>query len=87
MSRSTEVTDEAILELFRNHSDPVLTAGDVADEFGLSRQGANKRLNKLHEHGSVKRRKVGARAVVWWVPSAYDPAESQASCLPSSVGQ
>lgn len=87
MPRPTQVTDTDVIELFRNHPDPVLTAGDVAEEFELSRQGANKRLKQLHQKGKLERRKVGARAVVWWLPTDYDRADSQASRLPSSVGQ
>jgi predicted transcriptional regulator len=64
-----DLDSETVLELFRRHADPVLTAPEVAEAFDISSQAANKRLRKLHESGRLKRKKVGGAAVVYWLCS------------------
>lgn len=61
------VADEKIKNAFRASEDPFMTAGEVAEAVGISRQGANYRLNRLEERGVVSRKKTGARAVGWWL--------------------
>lgn len=61
-----EVADDEILAIFRRSSDPYLTASEVAEIVGLSRQGAHSRLLDLYERGRVDRKKTG-RTVGWWV--------------------
>lgn len=63
----SEVTYEKVIELFRQSDQPVLTAMEVAEEFGITQQSAHYRLSKLHEMDKVNRRDVGAKAVVWWL--------------------
>jgi predicted ArsR family transcriptional regulator len=67
------MTDEEIVAEVRKHPDEVVTAGDIADQIDMTSAGVLQRLNQLHEDGVVTRKKVGARAVVWWLN------ESQAS--------
>lgn len=62
-----DLDNETVLELFRRHDDPVLTASYVADAFDITNQAANKRLGKLHEEGKLARKKVGGAAVVYWI--------------------
>ena len=53
---------------FVQSGEPVLTATEVADQLGITQQGAHHKLQRAHERGAVEKKKVGARAVVWWVP-------------------
>lgn len=64
---SGQITNEKIISLFRRSSDPVLTAPEVAAEFDISTQAANYRLKQLEEEGTLKRKKVGSAAVVYWL--------------------
>lgn len=63
---------EDVLKLFRESEDPVLTAVEVADAFDISSQAANKRLKRLENRGELKRKRVGAAAVVYWLPGSAD---------------
>lgn len=68
-AQSTEsVEDVELRRIFDRADDPVLTAVEVAGELGITQQAAHARLQKAHDRGEVKRKKTGARAVVWWVP-------------------
>lgn len=66
------VTDENVLDALTTVHDeyPVATTGDVADLLDVSTEPVRRRLHDLHDEGRVERRKVGARAVVWWLPSS-----------------
>lgn len=43
------------------------TATEVADELGIVRRTALNKLNELAEEDQIHKKKVGSRAVVWWV--------------------
>lgn len=62
-----DLDDDTVLELFRRHPDPVITAGEVAEAFEISNQAANKRLRHLQEENRLQRKKVGGAAVVYWL--------------------
>lgn len=62
---------KSLLSVFESHADPVLTAVEVSDELGVSQQAAHRKLSKAHDRGELKRKKAGARAVVWW-PAGQD---------------
>ncbi|MHC3437204.1 hypothetical protein ACYJ1Y_03675 [Natrialbaceae archaeon A-gly3] len=61
-----EVSDEDLLDVFRESEKPVLTAKQVAGEVSIGRKAVLERLRGLEERGMVERMVVGARAVVWW---------------------
>jgi DNA-binding Lrp family transcriptional regulator len=61
------VTDQDILEEFRQSPDAFLTAAEIAESIPMTRQGVNNRLKRLEEEGLVKRKKAGSRAVGWWL--------------------
>lgn len=61
-----KVTDGEILEFIQQFPEPVVTAKEVADEFGIQRQSAHERLKKLNENNRVERKEVGP-AVVWYI--------------------
>ena len=67
--RKPKTTDEAILNVFRSSTDPVLSTSEVASEVDITHRGVRDRLEKLEEEGKVKSKKVGARAMVWWDPT------------------
>jgi len=49
-------------------NEPVMTSVEVADQLGVTQQAAHSKLQRAHEAGVVEKKKVGARAVVWWIP-------------------
>lgn len=53
-----------VRQFFRN-SEPH-TAAEIADELDISNRGVLNKLETLHEAGEIKRKEVGARAVVWY---------------------
>jgi predicted ArsR family transcriptional regulator len=59
------VTPEDVLALFTD-AEP-RTATEVSDELGIVRRTALNKLNGLAEEGRIHKKKVGSRAVVWWV--------------------
>jgi predicted ArsR family transcriptional regulator len=63
-----EVSYENILRMFRSSDDAALTAGEVADEFNITKQASNYRLKQLVSRGDLVRKRVGASAVVYWIP-------------------
>lgn len=70
------MSDVALLEIIDEHPDRAVTAGEVAEQTDLTRQGVLKRLNEFADHDEVRKKKVGGRAVVWWVESGYERAIS-----------
>jgi len=71
IARSDGGSDE-LKSLFEESEEPVLTAVDVAEKLGVTQQAAHAKLSKAHEEGWMQRKKVGSRAVVWWVEDQSD---------------
>jgi len=65
--RKETVSDEEILQLFEEASDPVLTTSEVADYLDFSKEGARKRLYNLADDGKLDYKKAG-RNPVFWLP-------------------
>jgi len=63
------MSDESILEAMQSHPDRAVTASELAELLGMSSTGILNRLDELSERGEVRKKKVGGRAVVWWVES------------------
>jgi GTP-sensing pleiotropic transcriptional regulator CodY len=61
------VTDDEIISVFHEAEGPILTAGDVAEAVGVTRQSINSRLHRLNSEGRLETREVGSRARVWWL--------------------
>jgi predicted ArsR family transcriptional regulator len=57
-----------VLAVLEARMDP-LTGTEVGDELGISNRAALDKLNELHDRGTIERKKVGGRSVVWWLPS------------------
>lgn len=64
------VTDEQLLTAVRTH-EPAATS-EVAEEVGVTRQGADRRLRVLRDEGRVNSKKI-AKSLVW-----YDVADRAA---------
>ena len=78
-----EVSLEKVAEILEG-DEPVKTAKEVSQEIGCSSETARQKLLELRDQGVVKRKKVGAGAVVWWLvnesvstekPRKIDPEE------------
>jgi DNA-binding MarR family transcriptional regulator len=65
--RPPETADHEILREVALSPGPIATAPDLADRLGMGVSGMNKRLKKLVESGYLKRKEVGASAVVYWL--------------------
>lgn len=60
------MSDEEILRAVKLTFGPA-TASEISEEVGLNNSGANKRLNELADGGFVHKKKVGAKAAVYWL--------------------
>jgi len=70
--RQPTVSDEEILNVFKETADPVLTTREVAEEIGLGRRGTFDRLRKLAQEETIEMKKVGETGAVWWVPDELE---------------
>lgn len=71
---SRSVDDAEVLAAVRAH-DPAATS-EIAEEVGISRQGADRRLRVLRDSGDVSSKKIGA-SLVWFMPrDASNTSES-----------
>ena len=62
-----KTTLDDVRDAVRDGPDPVSTTGDVAEVLDISSESARGKLNELHEQGRIEKRKIGARAIIWWV--------------------
>ena len=67
VGKNRRVTNEEILRAVALSPDPIVTAPEVAERLGYTRQAVNQRLPELVESGYLNRRQVGAKAVVYWL--------------------
>jgi hypothetical protein len=71
MGRSPLVDDIEVLRAVASHPDPVVTAEDLVPLLPYSgRRGINNRLVSVSERGLLRRKEVGAQAVVYWLSDA-----------------
>lgn len=68
--RKPTISDDEILEVFTQASDPVLTTSEVSEHIGLSRRGTLDRLSDLSEVGELQMKRVGNAGAVWWSPKS-----------------
>lgn len=64
------VSDDEILQLFRDTDDPVLSTAEVTDRLPIKRSATYKRLASLRDLGKLEGKSVGGRNNVWWLPGA-----------------
>lgn len=60
------VTETDIQREIKSSDEPFVTATDIADSMGVARQTAYKHLQRMHETGELRKRKIGSSAVIWW---------------------
>jgi DNA-binding MarR family transcriptional regulator len=65
--KNRQVSNEELLRAVALSPDPIVTAPEIADRVNLTRQGVNNRLPELVEQGLLKKRQVGAKAIVYWL--------------------
>lgn len=65
-----KVTEQGILKVFDAADEPVLSASEIAEEFGVARQTITRRLKDMADEGLVESKQIGARAVAWWATVA-----------------
>lgn len=46
------------------------TTPEVADELGCATETARERLDELHYIGDIERKKIGSKAIIWWIPAS-----------------
>lgn len=65
---ATSKTDrqEETLEAVRDVNRPFVVTDDLAERLDMTTEGARGRLNMLADDGLLRRKQVGAAAVVWW---------------------
>ena len=66
--RKPRVTDDEILQLFRDTDDPVLSTAEVTDQLPIKRSATYKRLSALRNDGELAGKDIGGRNTVWWIP-------------------
>lgn len=66
--RKPRVSDEEILQLFREADDPVLSTAEVTEQLPIKRSATYKRLTALQDEGQLTGKEIGGRNTVWWVP-------------------
>jgi len=59
-----KVSLDEIRRFFRR-SEP-RTATEISEELDISSRAVLNKLDRMHENGEIKRKEVGARAVVWY---------------------
>lgn len=62
-----EVGDIELLQEVALAPDPIVTANEVAERTGYTRQNVKYRFDKLVQCNFLARREVGSRAVVYWL--------------------
>lgn len=72
------INDQELKELVdesKDHWDrPFVTATEVAEHVGVSRQTIHRRLDRLHKEGEIRKYKPG-RGAIWWVESEQPAQE------------
>lgn len=71
-SNRQKMTDFDIKQFMREHRDRAVTATEIAEEFGVTTQAVNYRLNQLADDDEVVKKKVGSAAAVWWVAGVQE---------------
>jgi len=81
---ATQIDRDDVERALREHGEPVATARDLADALDVSTETIRRHLTESHEAGRVAKKRVGARAVVWW--AIEDSEKAPAAPLQGLVG-
>ncbi|WP_436931826.1 hypothetical protein [Halosimplex halobium] len=63
--RKPDASDDEIIAVLEEASDPVLSTREVANELPIKQNAAQKRLKRLHDKGRIAGKKAG-QGWVWW---------------------
>ncbi|MCH7661229.1 MAG: helix-turn-helix transcriptional regulator [Euryarchaeota archaeon] len=66
-----QITLEDVRNVLVNADEP-LTATEIGETLDITNRAALNKLDELRESDDVKRKRVGASAVVWWLTDAED---------------
>lgn len=61
-------TDQDILNIFEETTEPVLSTAEVASKLSIGHRATYNRLKSLEEAGGLQSKKVGGKSTVWWLP-------------------
>ena len=67
MGEDTSVSDKELLRIFAMSPDPVLSAPEISEHLPISNQAVNKRLRRMERDETLKSKKVGSAAKVYWL--------------------
>jgi len=65
-TESIQSTREEILQELQESGDAFMTATEIANIVGATRQNVKYHLDQLKEQGVVEKKQAGSRAVGWW---------------------
>lgn len=65
--QSSRSTADQIVQILRENDDAFMTATEISNEIGKTRQAVRYQLDNLHDEGRVERKQAGSRAVGWWL--------------------
>jgi len=71
-----QVSDQELLEMFREIDGPFVTAGELEDRLPIGRTAINKRLKELWNEGRINRKKPTSTMVGWWIREDQDSSET-----------
>lgn len=71
MARTRVFMTDDVLEVMRQSDEPFITVGEITKQVDVTKKTVHDRLQELVDEGEVHRKKVGARAVIWWLPERY----------------
>lgn len=74
MARPRKFMKEEVISIMEGSEPPFLTLVEIADQVEVTKKTVHERLKELENEGRVHRKKVGARAVIWWLPERYQSA-------------
>ncbi|WP_367176188.1 hypothetical protein [Haloarcula rubripromontorii] len=64
--RKPDVTDEEIIAVLEQATDPVLSTNEVVDQLPIKSNATQIRLKELRSEGRINGKQAG-RSWVWWV--------------------
>lgn len=62
------MSDDEIVEYMRELEKPFVTSSEIAEEAGIARQNAYRKLKRLHENGRIEKSKPAPNTAIWWLP-------------------
>ena len=70
---TSRVSDNEIIDLFRDTDDPVLSTAEVTERIPLKRRATYNRLRSLADEGRLESKQIGGRNTVWWIAESEKP--------------